>query len=566
MIDSSRERKAKDMPPVSFLEKVYNGIFDQSSFRSFRSPKSSKQIEEILKKYQDLLQAYPSSFIEEKGRIPEEMLGKMKAMGLFGLTIPEIYGGMGFDLPEYLGIVERIAPLDLSVALVFLAHLFIGVKGIELFGNESQKKKYLPAAASGERIFSYALTEPRIGSDAKHIETRAELGENQEEYILNGVKTLITNANYAGGVIVFAQMDPSRPGFMGAFIVETGWEGVKIGKDMPKMGIKASSTAAIQLQKVRVPAANLLGEPGKGFKIAMTVLNYGRLGLGAASAGLMGKSYEEMLQRSQSRIQFGVPIQDFPLIQEKIIRAKVNHYIMQAMNGFGAGLLAVDPRHNAVLETSHCKLFGTTRGWEAIYDALQVAGGSGYLSTLPYEKRTRDFRVGTVFEGTTEIHSFYPALFLLGRLGKKAEILPPLVRWVFVLKEFCRTFFPWKWNLKYADKTMKKAVRLAQSNARKIRRMLWVGLIVYGKKAREKEFFLRRITTLSLYLFAILAAIARISQDLRNGKQGQLDLDLLAFFLEEARESRVKNRRVIDTPKEKLGAIIFPRLAKEIKK
>ena len=161
-------------------------------------------------------------------------------------------------------------------------------------------------------IFSYALTEPRIGSDAQHVETMAELSDDATHYVLNGQKTYITNANYAGGLTVFAQMDGKRPGFMGAFIVETSWDGVKIGKDMPKMGLKASSTAAIQLKDVRVPVENLLGKPGDGFRIAMAVLNYGRLGLGAASVGMMDQSLKDMMKRATTRIQFGVPIGDFP--------------------------------------------------------------------------------------------------------------------------------------------------------------------------------------------------------------------------------------------------------------
>ncbi len=260
------------------------------------------------------------------------------------------------------------------------------MKGIELFGDEAQKQKYLIPAASGKMIFSYALTEPRIGSDAQHIETRAERSPDGQHYLLNGQKTYITNANYAGALTVFAQMDPTRPGFMGAFIVETGWTGVKIGKDMPKMGLKASSTAAIQFREVKVPAENLLGKPGDGFKIAMTILNFGRLALGAASAGMMRQSLEDMRKRASSRVQFGVPIRNFPLIREKLAKAEVNRFTCAAINDFTAALLQRAPTSNLAAETSHCKLFGTTRAWETLYDAFQVAGGSAYLATNPIRK------------------------------------------------------------------------------------------------------------------------------------------------------------------------------------
>jgi len=202
------------------------------------------------------------------------------------------------------------------------------------------------------------------------------------------------------------------------------------------MGLKASSTAPIQLKDVRVPVENLLGRPGDGFKIAMTILNYGRLALGAGAAGLMRRSLQDMVKRAASRKQFGVPINRFELIQEKMVRARVNGYVVEAMTEFTAAMLGQDPLAPVAIESSHCKLFGTNRAWDTLYDALQVAGGSGYLSTQPYEKRMRDFRVTTIFEGTTEIHSIYPALFTLRTLAKRiaAECPTTASRLKFLLK------------------------------------------------------------------------------------------------------------------------------------
>jgi len=544
------------MSTESFLDGIYQGSFDGEVFRTFRTPKPGDKVRILLDSFRQLMEEYPPSQLEEEGRIPDKMLKEMGRIGLFGISIPELYGGLGFDLWEYLKTVEELTSVDLAVSLVSMAHLSIGVKGIVLFGTEEQKEKYLKPAATGEMIFSYALTEPHIGSDAQHIETKAELSPDGTHYILNGHKTYITNANYAGGLTVFAQMDPKRPGFMGAFIVETNREGVKIGKDMPKMGLKVSSTAAIQFKDVRVPVENLLGKPGDGFKIAMTILNYGRLGLGASSVGMMEQSIEDMKARSSSRIQFGVPIKDFPLVQEKMVTARVNSTIASAMNAFAGGLLEDDVLANVALETSHCKLFGTTRAWDTLYDALQVAGGAGYLATQPYEKRMRDFRVATVFEGTTEIHSIYPALFLMRKISKQMELLNAgrFSQLGFLLRNlFSRT----RWPLKYKNKVMQKAAKLARANARTIRRMLFVGLLVYGKKAQEKEFFLRRITTLSLYLFGLLALLARLTSDHKAGRLRQEDLHVLHYFLEEAKEARDKNRRLFFSKKEALHDRIF---------
>jgi acyl-CoA dehydrogenase family protein 9 len=344
---------------------------------------------------------------------------------------------------------------------------------------------------------------------------------------------------------------------MGAFIAETAWEGVKVGKDMPKMGIKASSTATIQFDNVHVPVANMLGKPGEGYKIALAILNYGRLALGAVSVGLMDVSLKDMLKRARTRVQFGVPIRNFPLVQEKIINARAHGFVMSCMNYFTANLLETAPTEDPVIETSHCKLFGSTRAWDVLYDALQVAGGAGYLMTQPYEKRMRDFRVVPIFEGTTEIHSVYPALFLLGRLKRQLSSHRWFARLSFIPKAFFSSFTAMPWHLDVGDKTMREAVKMAMANARVIKRMLLLGILLYGKKVGEKEFFLRRVTTLSLYIFGILSVVAKISKDLKAGVRNNCDLNLLRYFLEEAKEARCSSKRTFDTKKEKFGAAVL---------
>lgn len=540
------------MTMKSPLQMIYEGRFPRSCLVPQAQRLDSQKLEQVIIAYHQLLQRFPPDTLESLGHLPSEMLREMAEIGLFGLTIPVAYGGLGFSIREWLRVVEEMVRLDMASALTSLAHLSIGVKGIELFGNEAQKQQYLVPAASGKTIFCYALTEPRIGSDAQHIETRAELSEDRRCYLLNGQKTYITNANYAGALTVFAQMDQAHPGFMGAFIVETGWAGVKIGKDMPKMGLKASSTAAIQFRDVKVPMENLLGSPGDGFKIAMTILNYGRLGLGAASVGMMRQSLTDMTKRSSKRIQFGVPIKSFPLIQEKLAKARVNSFVASAMNDFTATLLQQDPTASLAIETSHCKLFGTTRAWDTLYDAFQVAGGSAYLATNPYEKRLRDFRVATVFEGTTEIHSIYPALSGMRNLGKQVQAVAGttwLSRSIFLFKQFLRRV---EWPLSNADRTIKKASKTARANANTLRRLLILSLLFHGKSTSEKQFLLRRITTLSLYLFGILAILTKRQNSLKGGLLGEGERELFQWFLEEARAERKSNRTWLDSRRQRL--------------
>ncbi|MFZ2444740.1 MAG: acyl-CoA dehydrogenase family protein [Syntrophobacteraceae bacterium] len=550
-----------------FIEKLYAGEFDADLFRASGPTRDETKVGRIIARYRETLLDHGPGPIEDEGGIPRELLAEMGRAGYFGLSIEERYGGVGLNLWEYLKVVEEMVKLDISIAIAFLAHLSIGVKAIQLFGTEEQRQKYLPPAASGQMIFSYALTEPRIGSDAQHIETVALADEGGRHYILNGRKAYITNANYAGGLTAFAQLDPKRPGFMGAFIVETGWEGVKVGKEMPKMGLKASSTAAIQFKNVRVPSENLIGRPGDGFRIAMSVLNYGRLGLGAASTAVLEVSARDMLERASRRVQFQVPIKTFQLVQEKIVRARVNAAVSSAMNDFAAALLHKDPLGNVAIETSHCKLFGTTRAWDAVYEALQVAGGSGYLKTQPYEKRMRDFRVVTVFEGTTEIHSIYPALFgmrrLAGIMKERGLSGRSRVAWLLGLLSGRR-----KSPVRFDNPVMRKALAEAESCAGAARRLIVPAMLLHGKKIAQgkiadREFLLRRITTLSLYMFGILALLSRMAGKENGRRLGAGELDILAYFTQEAREARRENSRFRDSKKERVGSAVFAGFEKE---
>jgi acyl-CoA dehydrogenase family protein 9 len=546
----------------NFLADIYFGNLNKDIFQGFKDSKDDDRTRNFIEHYLEITKKYPPRQLEADGNVSPELLEKLKTIGFFGLNIPSTYGGAGLSLRRYLKVVEEVAAQSLALGFTSLAHLSIGVKGIVLFGNEHQKQYYLSKAASGEMIFSYALTEPKRGSDAKHIETTATLSEDGKCYILNGSKAYITNANYAQAMTVFAQMDPKRPGFMGAFIVETGWDGVKIGKDIPKMGLKASSTAAVHFKDVRVPKENLLGSPGDGFKVAMTILNYGRLALGAASVGILNQAMEDMLKRSKNRIQFGRPIQNYELIQEKIVTARVNASVVSAITAFTAAMLEENPLAPVAIESSHCKLFGTTRAWDSLYDALQVAGGSGYLSIQPYEMRMRDFRVTTIFEGTTEIHSIYPALFVIRTLTKQVQKTYPRKTEQFrqLLKALFRRS---NWKMRFRHRRLNRAARLARSLARRIRFLILAGLMIHGRKITEKQFFLRRITFLSVYLYGLLAITARLSSKQKEGSDLSEDMDILVYFMGEARSYQRQNGIIHGSIRERLHKRVFRHLSSD---
>ena len=518
---------------IGFLEHLYQGEFSGEQLLPDPTSGDFERVDALSGKLRETMKDFDVNKIEQLGRIPDELMERLKELGIFGMIVPAEYGGLGFTITEYLHFTETMAGMDMALVLVPLAHLSIGIMGLLLYGTEEQKRRYLPKAASGETIYSFALTEPSIGSDARNVRTRAQQSEDGSAYILDGTKTYITNANYAGAFMVFAQMDPEKEGSLGAFLVEREWDGVKVGKDMPKMGLHVSSTAAVMLKQVRVPAENLVGPAGEGFKIAMTILNYGRLALGASSAGLMSRSVEEMVARASSRKQFGVPIIDFELIQEKIARSKAHAYAARAMTYFTASLLDRNPLSNVAIESSHTKLYGTTRGWDTLYDAMQTAGGSGYLSTMPYEKRMRDFRVTTIFEGTSEIHEVYPALGLFRSYGKGLERLGGIGKW-FALQKIAAAR-PLS-AMRESQPTLKRAAAAARASERLLRIYLRTGFLRYGAKITGEELYLRRMTRLSLSLFWIVSAIGYLKARYPNGDYPQSELYLIEYLSAEAEQ------------------------------
>jgi acyl-CoA dehydrogenase family protein 9 len=531
--------------PTGFLEELYTATAGTPTLPA-PPPVDRKKVQDFIERFRRALSGFEPAAIEAHHTMPPELLQRMRESGVFGLMVPVKYGGLGFSLTEYLLAIEELSGVDLSTALIPLAHTSIGIKGILLFGSEDQKRRYLPRAATGELIFAYALTEPDTGSDAQHIRTKAQLADDGKSFLLEGTKTFITNANYAGAFTVFAQMDPQKPGSMGAFIVERGQDGLSVGADMPKMGLAASSTATVMLRKVTVPRENLIGAPGDGFKIAMTILNYGRLGLGAGSAGAMAKSLEDMQRRAASRKQFGVPIGQFDLIREKLANAKAHGLAAAGMTYLTAAMLEQEPLAGVAIESSHCKLYGTTRCWDTLYEAQQLAGGSGYLSTLPYEKRLRDFRVTTIFEGTTEIHSLYPALTALRAVGKAMGGRSPLGKLLLLRKlrrPRLRGLLPPAPAARTAPE-LRAAMGHAEASEKLFRKLMVFAARRYRSGVVEHELYLRRMTELSLSTYWIAATIWLLQSRHPDGRIPQDDLLSLRWLTEEARAVREKHGRL----------------------
>ena len=338
--------------------------------------------------------------IDEKGKIPRELIDQIAELGFLGISIPEEYGGSGFGEMGYCIMQDEISRGCASTATFIGAHLSIGTTGIYLFGTEEQKQKYLIPLASGKKIGAFALTEPEAGSDAVRIRTIAK--DNGDHYLLNGRKIWITNGSFADTLTVLArvEIDGVNHG-VGAFIVESAWDGFKVGKIEDKMGIKGSETAELIFEDVVIPKENVLGRLGRGILHAMDILDVGRLGLGAATLGAAKECIDLSVKFSKERVQFGQKIANMEAIQWMLADMATEVYAMENMVYKTAWLC--DQGKKFSRESAMVKLFCSEALDRIVDKALQIHGGMGYMREYPIERMYRDSRINRIFEGTNEI-------------------------------------------------------------------------------------------------------------------------------------------------------------------
>jgi alkylation response protein AidB-like acyl-CoA dehydrogenase len=346
---------------------------------------------------------------------PEEFIQGLRDMGLFGLIIPEQHGGLELSNGAYARVLTQTSSHDASVSLTIGAHSSIGMKGILLFGSDAQKARYLPKLASGEYIAAFCLTESGSGSDAASIRTSAKLNADGT-WTLNGEKIWITNGGLAQVYTVFARTE-GTDGKVTAFIVEAAWPGVSHGPHEDKMGIRASSTTVVSFVDVQVPAANVLGDPGKGFKVAMAILNSGRTGLGGGAVGGMKTLIRLATKQATERRQFGQAIASFGLVREKIAQMMVDCFAAESTVWMLAHYIDSGVEDYAT-EAAISKVFASEAIQRCAQEGLQIAAGNGFMREYPYEQIVRDCRILAIFEGTNEILRLFVALSGLKDAGK----------------------------------------------------------------------------------------------------------------------------------------------------
>ncbi|MCZ8518610.1 MULTISPECIES: acyl-CoA dehydrogenase family protein [Paenibacillus] len=486
-----------------------------------------------------------------------EKLRAAGELGLLGAEVPEAYGGLGLDKVSSTLINERLTKAS-AFALSVGAHVGIGTLPIVYFGNEEQKQKYLPPLASGEKIAAYCLTEPSSGSDALGAKTTAVLSEDGTHYVLNGSKQFITNAGFADLFIVYAKVNGTD---FSTFIVERTMEGVSIGPEEKKMGIKGSSTCPLILEDVHVPVENLLWEIGKGHLIAFNILNIGRFKLAAGCVGAAKDAIELSAKYANERTQFGRAISSFPLIGKKLAEMNTRTYVLESMvyrtaGLFDEGLAEVDtssPQAGAqsakaiaeyALECSINKVFGSEVLDFVADEGVQIHGGYGFIQEYKIERIYRDSRINRIFEGTNEINR----LLIPGTLIKRAmkgEL--PLMQKAMALQSELLQLVPGQ----VFEGTLEEETHLL-AMAKKIFLMAGAGAVQkYQMKLEAEQEILSHLADIMILVFAMESALLRTKKLIGRGGEAKVKnaVDMTTVFVHESFD------RIHELAKESLAAM-----------
>ncbi|TCU79500.1 butyryl-CoA dehydrogenase [Tissierella praeacuta] len=381
----------------------------------FKTTEQHENLRAIIRQFAEE-EVKPIAFIlDQENKFPSKAIKKLGDMGMMGIPYSKEYGGAGLDVISYAIAVEELSRVDGGTGVILSAHTSLGAYPIAAYGTEEQKQKYLIPLAKGEKIGAFGLTEENAGSDAGGTETTAVL--EGDYYILNGEKIYITNGGEADTYIVFAVTTPDI-GTRGisAFIVEKGWEGFTFGKHYDKMGIRSSATSELIFNNVKVPKENLLGKEGQGFKIAMSTLDGGRIGIAAQALGIAQGAYENALEYSKERVQFGKPICQQQVISFKLADMATKLRAARFLVYSAAELKENNEPYGA--EAAMAKMYASEICLEVVNDALQIFGGSGYLKGMDIERAYRDAKICTIYEGTNEIQRIVIAANIIGKMPK----------------------------------------------------------------------------------------------------------------------------------------------------
>jgi alkylation response protein AidB-like acyl-CoA dehydrogenase len=403
------------MEAPSLTRAFFEGSIDDDILLPFPriSAEEDATVTEFLGRLMPYLEAnLDQDRVDDEECVPPEILAELGRLGLWGIALPREYGGMGLSQSAYCRIFEAVTGYDVGLGIIMGVHLSIGTKGIVLAGTDEQKRRFLPKAATGEWFASFALTEPGAGSDAQGIRSRA-VPDGQGGWILNGDKIWIGNGSFSEIIVAFAQTPVEREGKtvdrVSAFILTPDMPGYSRGEPLRKMGARGSNQTELHFRDVRIPAENVLGDVGGGFKLAMRILNSGRQGLSAGAAGGVKRCLELAGSFARERVQFGKPIAEFELIQGKLAAMAADAYTAESAAYFTTGL-ADRGDVDYALESAAAKVWNSDALDRAVDELVQITAGRGYVRGYPYERIYRDARITRIFEGTNEVLRLFVGL------------------------------------------------------------------------------------------------------------------------------------------------------------
>jgi acyl-CoA dehydrogenase family protein 9 len=500
----------------SFAKSLFLGEIHEELVFPFPLPEEDdrRRTRALVQQVRDFGETYDPRKVEEDRWIGDDKIAELGERGLTGLYVPTEYGGQGLSQTGYCRVSEEFAQIDATLSVIMGVHQSIGMKGIALFGSDEQKARFLPDLASGRKLAAFALTEPNAGSDVFHMESRA-VRQADGSYRLNGVKRYIGNGSKAGVLVTFARTDD---GGHIALIVTPDMDGFEVGERFDTMGLRGNDLRRLEYHDVRVPPENVLGEPGDGFRIAMQVLNNGRLSLGTGAVGASKWLLDRVIPHVRRREQFERPLADFELVQEKIGWMVSFTFGLEAMAYLTCGLVDAGVEDYS-LESAICKVAGTEFTWYAANRALQLAGGEGYLRTEPYEKMLRDVRIFPIFEGANDVMRAFIALSGLKPLGERLGELGDIglsnpIGSVGVLADYVLDRVQREVRPDRVTKAHEELRRLADPISDQVKRLRAVSegaLREHRKQIIERQFIQKRLADAVADVYAQIATLSRVS-------------------------------------------------------
>ena len=560
-------------PQSSFTRGIFAGVvldsplFPYPPSLSAHSPDEARVVRRLIAGLKSLEgDVIDSAKFDEEETIPDSVIEAFADLGILGMTIPKKYDGLELSSAAYARVFEALSSIDASLAVLVGVHCGLGAKAIVLHGTEAQKDRYLPSLARGEYLAAYALTEPDVGSDAQNIKATARRSGDGSTWTLNGRKIWIGNAHRAGVIATFAQTTIQRRGEKverpTAFLIRPDMPGFRIVDTVRKLGIRGSTQAELDYKDLEVPADHVLGSVGRGFSVAVHVLNAGRLTLAAGCTGGSKRTLDAMSDYAGKRVQFGHPLADFEITQRKISRLASDIYASDAMLGILAAMVDRGDTDFS-LETACAKVFASEMVWRAADDMVQLAGGRGFVKPYPYERTLRDARINRIFEGANEVLRLFIAL---NGVQAPAQALKEIGS---ALRRPLRNL-----GLLSGYATSRVRLRLGQTST--------LDIAVHPRLAKHKDYFekhvaelaraadrviirhreaiidrqmvLERLADMAIDLFATASVIARTQSliDERGVEKCESEIALCDLFCVEAGRRFATNRGNLDGREEEL--------------